>query len=46
MGQQVNRIRLALGLALTILLCGGCDGVADIVFGSLRLALGIVDVAT
>ena len=29
-------------------LIGGCDGggVTDIVFGSLRLALGIVDVAT
>ena len=29
-------------------LLSGCDetGVADIVFGSLRLALGIVDVAT
>ena len=29
-----------------LLLAGGCDGVSDIVFGSLRLAFGIVEAAT
>ena len=34
-------------LALSVLLCAGCDsGVFDIVLGSLRLAEGIVSVAT
>jgi hypothetical protein len=29
-----------------LLLAGGCNGVSDILLGSLRLAFGIVDLAT
>ena len=43
-----NRILLILAGTCTLALTTGCDskGVADIVFGSLQLAFGIVDLAT
>ena len=43
-----NRILLILAGTCTLALATGCDskGVTDIVFGSLQLAFGIVDLAT
>ncbi len=48
MKRLANRILLMLAGTCTLALAAGCDskGVTDVVFGSLQLAFGIVDLAT